>query len=59
VLGVSYFASVYLRQSVKLERLVERIFTVSKRLFGVPNFSNHAIADGIFNWLYPDKTALQ
>jgi len=39
--------------------LVERIFTVSKRLFGVPNFSNHAIADGIFNWLYPDKTALQ
>jgi len=32
---------------------------VSKRFFGVPSFFNYAIADGIFNLLYPDKTALQ
>ena len=59
VLAVSYFASVYLGQSLKLKMLVERIFIVSKRFFGVPSFFNYAIADGIFNLLYPDKTALR
>ena len=38
--------------------LVERIFLVLKRFFGVPSFLNYAIADGIFNLFYPDKTAL-
>jgi hypothetical protein len=59
VLAVSYFASVYLGQSLKLKMLVERIFILSKRFFGVPSFFNYAIADGIFNLLYPDKTALR
>ena len=59
VLAVSYFASVYLGQSIKLKMLVERIFIVSKRFFGVPSFFNYAIADGIFNLLYPDRTALR
>ena len=59
VLAVSYFASVYLGQSVKLKMLVERIFILSKRFFGVPSFFNYAIADGMFNLLYPDKTALR
>jgi len=59
VLAVSYFASVYLGQSIKLKMLVERIFILSKRFFGVPSFFNYAIADGIFNLLYPDKTALR
>jgi hypothetical protein len=58
VLAVSYFASVYLGQSIKLKLLVERIFIVSKRFFGVPSFFNYAIADGIFNLLYPEQTAL-
>ncbi len=57
VLAVSYFASAYLGQNIKLKMLVERIFLVSKRFFGVPSFFNYAIADGIFNLLYPDKTA--
>jgi hypothetical protein len=30
VLAVSYFASAYLGQTIKLQRLVERIFIVSK-----------------------------
>jgi hypothetical protein len=38
--------------------LVKRIFLVSKRFFGVPSFFNYAIADGIYNLLFPDKTAL-
>lgn len=59
VLAVSYFASVYLGQSIRLKLLVERIFIVSKRFFGVPSFFNYAIADGIYNLLYPDKTALR
>jgi hypothetical protein len=58
VLAVSYFASVYLGQSIKLKMLVKRIFLVSKRFFGVPSFFNYAIADGIYNLLFPDKTAL-
>ena len=59
VLAVFYFASVYLGQNLKLKMLVERIFLVSKRFFGVPSFFNYAIADGIFNLLYPDKTGLR
>ena len=59
VLAVSYFAAVYIGQSMKLKMLVERIFLVSKRFFGVPSFFNYAIADGIYNMLFPDKTALQ
>lgn len=59
VLAVSYFASVYLGLNIKLKMLVERIFLVSKRFFGVPSFFNYAIADGIYNLLYPDKTALR
>ena len=59
VLAVSYFAAVYIGQSMKLKMLVERIFLISKRFFGVPSFFNYAVADGIFNLLYPDKTALK
>ncbi len=59
VLAVSYFAAVYLGQNIKLKMMVERIFLVSKRFFGIPSFFNYAIADGIFNLLYPDKTALK
>jgi hypothetical protein len=36
--------------------LVERIYLVSKRFFGVPTFFNYAIADGLYNLLFGDKT---
>ena len=58
VLAVSYFAAVYLGQNIKLKILVERIFLVSKRFFGVPSFFNYAIADGLYSLLFPDKTGL-
>ena len=59
VLAVSYFAAVYLGQNLKLKILVERIFLVSKRFFGVPSFFNYAIADGLYNLLFPDKDGLK
>jgi hypothetical protein len=39
--------------------LVEKISIISERFLEVPNFFNHAIADGIYNLLYPDKTVLE
>lgn len=59
VLAVSCFASVYMGQNIKLKLMMERIFIVSKRFIGVPSFFNYAIAAGIYNLLYPDKTALK
>ena len=59
ILAVSYFAAVYLGQNLKLKILVERIFLVSKRFFGVPSFFNYAMADGLYNLLFPDKTGLK
>jgi len=59
LLTVTYFSAVYLGQNVKLNLLVEKIFLVSKRFFGVPSFFNYAIADGIYSLLFPDKTALR
>jgi len=32
---------------------------VSKRFFGVPTFFNYAIADGLYNLLFPDKTGIK
>jgi hypothetical protein len=58
ILAVSYFAAVYLGDNLKLKVLIERIYLVSKRFFGVPTFFNYAIADGLYNLLFPDKTGL-
>ncbi|MGD9578622.1 MAG: hypothetical protein AB7Y74_10255 [Syntrophorhabdus sp.] len=58
VLAASYFAAVYLKDNLRLKVLVERIYLVSKRFFGVPTFFNYAIADGLYNLLFPDKTGI-
>lgn len=58
ILAVSYFASVYLKDNLKLTLLVERVYLVSKRFFGVPTFFNYAIADGLYNLLFPDRTGI-
>ena len=58
ILAVSYFSAVYLGENLKLKMLVERIYLVSKRFFGVPTFFNYAIADGLYNLLFPDKTGI-
>jgi hypothetical protein len=38
--------------------LVEKIYLVSKRFFGVLTFFNYAIADGLYNLLFRDKTGI-
>ena len=58
ILAVSYFAAVYLKDNLRLKVLVERIYLVSKRFFGVPTFFNYAVADGLYNLLFPDKTGI-
>jgi len=58
VLAVAYFASVYLGDNLRLKMIVERVYLVSKRFFGVPTFFNYAIADGLYNLLFADKTGV-
>jgi len=58
ILAVAYFAAVYLGNNLKLKMLMERIYLVSKRFFGVPTFFNYAIADGLYNLLFGDKTGI-
>jgi len=58
ILAVAYFASVYLGDNLKLKMLVERIYLVSKRFFGVPTFFNYAIAERLYNFLFPDNTGI-
>ena len=58
VLAVAYFAAVYLGDNLRLKMLMERIYLVSKRFFGVPTFFNYAIADGLYNLLFADKTGV-
>jgi hypothetical protein len=58
ILAVAYFAAVYLGDNLKLKVLVERVYLVSKRFFGVPTFFNYAIADGLYNLLFGDKTGI-
>lgn len=49
--AIAYFASVYLGLSMKLKIMVQKIFILSKRFFGVPTFYHYAMADGIFELL--------
>jgi len=58
ILAVSYFAAVYLGDNLRLKVLIERVYLVSKRFFGVPTFFNYAIADGLYNLLFSDKTGI-
>ena len=59
IVAVAYFAAIYLGDNLKLKMLMERIYLVSKRFFGVPTFFNYAIADGLYNLLFPDKTGIK
>jgi len=58
VLAVAYFASIYLGQKIKLKIMVEKIFILSKRFFGVPSFFNYAMADGINKLLSTSQTGI-
>lgn len=56
--AIAYFTSIYMGLSLKMKIMVQKIFFLSKRFFGVPNFFNYAMADGIFELLRLSKTGL-
>lgn len=56
--AIAYFTSIYIGISLKLKIMVQKIFFLSKRFFGVPSFFNYAMADGIFELLRLSKTGL-
>ena len=49
--AIAYFTNIYLGISLKLKIMVQKIYILSKRFFGVPSFYNYAMADGIFELL--------
>ena len=55
---IAYFTSIYMGISLKLKVMVQKVFVLSKRFFGVPTFYNYAMADGIFELLKPAKTGI-
>ncbi|WP_315817967.1 transposase [Paraflavitalea speifideaquila] len=56
--AIAYFTSIYMGHSVKLKIMVQKIFILSKRFFGIPTFFNYAMADGIAELLKKDNIAL-
>ncbi len=54
--AIAYFTSIYMGISLKLKIMVEKIYVLSKRFFGIPNFFNYAMADGIYNLLKLART---
>jgi len=58
--AIAYFTSIYIGISIKLKIMVQKIFILSKRFFGVPSFFNYAMADGIFELLkHPKKGIIE
>ncbi len=49
--AIAYFTSIYIGMNLKLKIMVQKIFILSKRFFGIPTFFNYAMADGIFELL--------
>src|SRR6266487_1317453 len=57
--AIAYFTSIYMGMNLKLEVMVQKIFILSKRFFGIPSFFNYAMADGIFELLKVTQTGMQ
>lgn len=56
--AIAYFTSIYMGVKIKLSVMVQKIFILSKRFFGVPSFFNYAMADGIYELLKPLRTGV-
>jgi hypothetical protein len=56
--AIAYFASIYMGINLKLKVMVQKIFILSKRFFGIPTFFNYAMADGIFELLKKTRTGV-
>lgn len=49
--AIAYFTSIYMGMNLKLRLMVQKVFILSKRFFGIPSFFHYAMADGIFELL--------
>ena len=49
--AIAYFTSIYMGMNLKLKLMVQKIFILSKRFFGIPSFFHYVVADGIFGLL--------
>jgi hypothetical protein len=56
--AIAYFTSIYMGISLKLKIMVQKIFVLSKRFFGIPSFFNYAMADGISELLKNTVTGI-
>ena len=56
--AIAYFTSIYMGLNLKLKIMVQKIFILSKRFFGVSTFFNYAMADGIFELLKKSRTGI-
>jgi len=56
--AIAYFTSIYMGMNLKLKIMVQKIFILSKRFFGIPTFFNYAMADGIFELLKKSTTGI-
>jgi len=45
--------------NLKLNVMVQKIFIISKKFFGIPTFFNYAMADGIFELLKKSTTGIK
>jgi len=57
--AIAYFTSIYMGMNLKLKIMVQKIFILSKRFFGIPTFFNYAMADGIFELLKKSTTGIE
>jgi hypothetical protein len=44
--------------NLKLKLMVQKVFILSKRFFGIPTFYHYAMADGIFELLKKSNTGI-
>jgi hypothetical protein len=57
--AIAYFTSIYMGMNLKLKIMVQKIFILSKRFFGIPTFFNYAMSDGIFELLKKSTTGIE
>lgn len=57
--AIAYFSSVYMGMKLKLKILVQKIFILAKRFFGIPTFYNYAMADGIYELLKKTRVGIE
>ena len=56
--AIAYFTSIYMGMNLKLKLMVQKVFILSKRFFGIPTFYHYAMADGIFELLKKSNTGI-